>query len=516
MIHGDPPATLVEREIKFRLPEDGDAGAVRTLIESAGFRLEPDRALTHEDHYLDTEDWVLHRAGIALRLRADGHRVRLEAKSVRSASQEALERTEWAQDAPERDPPWTALPDGPVAALLTPLAGLDLVPRLRVIAHVRNERETWRWLRDDHALGSMTLDRVLLGAAAPAAYREVEIETLNGASEALGAVRRAIEGGLGVAASAETKLEAALRAAGIEPPQRDERAYALSPGDRLADVAHKTFGRHLARLLWNEPGARLGVDPDYVHDMRVASRRLRTLLQVLGDATPEETRKAFARDLRRVGRALGRVRDLDVQLSRVAALHAESAEFERPALDVFARWLTIRRARQRARLLERLDSERYAAFVAVARAWAEAPPAGAALGSAGGVPAYHAAQRLAATRLRDLREAYETAERSLAPGDLHALRIVAKKLRYTVEYFADLTGPGAPRRAKRLARFQDFLGERQDAVTLLERMRQYARTIPRGDRELALGAGSVLGHLARLTHTKRGDLRRAWEDLGEE
>jgi CHAD domain-containing protein len=509
---------------------------VRAAIESAGFRLEPDRALTHEDRYLDTDDWALHRAGIALRIRADGQRVRLEVKSLRSTSEEALERTEWAQDAPEGDPPWTALPDGPVAALLWPLTGLRVLERLRVIATVRNERETWRWLREDHALGSMTVDRVLPGAAAgptaagptaaaapggngaaatPASYREVEIETLNGADEALGAVRRAIEGGLGVEASVETKLEAALHAAGIVPPRRDERAYALTPGDRLVDVAHKTLGRHLTRMLWHEPGARLGVDPERVHDMRVASRRLRTMLEVLDEAIPSDTRERFAGDLRRVGRALGRVRDVDVQLVRVAALRAESAEFERPALDVFARWLEIRRARERTRLLGRLDSERYAAFVAEARVWVEAPPPSADSGSAAVAPAYHTGQRLTSARLRDLLEAYDTAERSLAPEDLHALRIAAKKLRYTVEYFADLTGPGSARRAKRLARFQDFLGERQDTATLLRRMKQYARTIPPGDRELALGAGSALGHLGRLAHTKRGDLHRAWGDLGE-
>lgn len=519
----DPAETVLEREIKFRLPEGRDAGTVRAAIESAGFRLEAGRALTHDDRYLDTDDWALHRAGVALRVRSDGSRVRLEAKSVRSASDEALQRTEWSQDAPDGDPPWSTLADGPVAALLWPLAGLHVLARLRVIATVRNERETWRWLREDHPLGSMTVDRVLPGAAgrngaaaAPGSYREVEIETLNGAAEALGAVRRAIEGGLGVAACAETKLEAALRAAGTALPERDERAYALTPGDRLVDVAHKTFGRHLTRLLWHEPGTRLGIDPDHLHDMRVASRRLRTMLEVLGEAIPVEAREAFARDLRWVGRALGRVRDLDVQLQRVAALRAESAEFERAALEIFARWLEIRRGRQRTRLLERLDSERYAAFVAEARAWVEAPPPAGAPGSAAVAPAYHTGQRLTSARGRELHEAYASAERSLAPEDLHAVRIAAKKLRYTVEYFADLTGPGSARRAKRLARFQDFLGERQDTATLLRRLKQYARTIPHGDRELALGAGSALGHLGRLAHTKRGDLRRAWEDLGEE
>ncbi|HSQ61390.1 MAG TPA: CYTH domain-containing protein, partial [Acidobacteriota bacterium] len=119
------PTTFTEQEIKFRLPEGGDPGRIRATIEAAGFRLEPEAAVTHEDRYLDTEDWVLFRAGIALRLRADGRRVRLEAKTLRSRSEEAMVRTEWAQDAPPGDPPWDAsvFEPGPVTALLWPLRG---------------------------------------------------------------------------------------------------------------------------------------------------------------------------------------------------------------------------------------------------------------------------------------------------------------------------------------------------------------------------------------------------------
>ena len=403
---------ITEREIKFRLAEGGDGGAVRAAIEAAGFVLAPEPLLTHEDRYLDTGDWLLYRAGVALRLRVQGARVMLEAKSHRSASKEALERREWTQAPPPGDPPWPeGLPDGPVAALLQPLASLRAVERLEVVARVRNVRKAWRWLRGEEALGSVTVDQVEIDPARTAAsngdagrprvrYREIEIETLNGADEALGEVRRAIEERLGLAASAETKLEAALRASGAVLPERDERAFVLHPGDRLLDVAWKTLGRHVGRMLWNEPGTRLGADPEYVHDMRVATRRLRTALDVFTDAIPEEAREPFARDLRWVGRALGRVRDTDVQLLRVAALRAEGSDLERAALGIFARALEIRRGRERARLLARLDSERYAGAVAELRAWVDAGPPAAAQGSPAGLPAYATAHRLVAQRHR--------------------------------------------------------------------------------------------------------------------
>jgi CHAD domain-containing protein len=509
---------MIEREIKFRLPEGLDPSRVREAVEAAGFRLERAEAVAHEDRYLDTDDWVLYRAGLALRLRGDGRQLRLEAKTLRSRSSESLERTEWAQDAPSSDPPWTALDPGPVTALLQPLAGLRALERLRVRARLQNERECFRWLRGETALGSLTVDRVSAfdgPEAPPHHFEEVEVESANGEGEALSEVRRAVEERLGIEANVASKLASALAAAGERAPEQ-ERAFALNPADRLVDVAHKTFARHFARLIWNEPGSRLGVDPDYVHDMRVAGRRLRTALDIFAGAIPEEPRKGFSDDLRWMGRALGRVRDLDVALGQVTLLAAEAPALERPALSIFAQTLALDRARRRLRLIERLDSERFAAFVAAARAWVAAGPPPPASVPAGGVPAYTGGPRLAAAETGAMGEVYERAERTLAAADLHALRIAAKRARYALEYFGDLEGPGMMRRAKRIAGLQDYLGAHQDAGTLLRRMKKYAKTIPRRDRDLTLAAGSVLGHLERAARLRRGELQRAWERVWEE
>ena len=491
---------LIEREIKFRLPEGRDPATVRAAVESAGFQLEPSGTVTHEDRYLDTENWTLYRAGIALRLRAEGHRLRLEAKSLGSSDEKVLAREEWVQDAPAADPPWDALDPGPVAGLLHPLAGSHVLTQLLVRARVRNDRECFRWLRGETLLGSFTVDSV---SAPPARFREVE--------SALGEVRRAVESKLGLEQSVETKLGAALAAMGERLPERDERAYGLNLADRLLDVAHKTFGRHLARLLWNEPGARLGVDPEYVHDMRVATRRLRTALEVLAEGFPDALIAELAEDLRWIGRALGRVRDLDVAIVHVERLVAEATSHERPALRIFAQGLEVRRAERRLRLVERLDSERFGVFAARSRAWADAGPPTASTVPEGAVPGFAVAPRIVARWVDAMREAYAKAGDTMELTDLHALRIAAKKARYAAEYFADIEGHGATRRAKRIATLQDFLGDQRDAVSLWEGMRRYARTVPKKDRELVLGAGSVLGHLERAARLRKSDLRLAWD-----
>ena len=367
---------VLEREIKFRIPEGRDAAAVCDAIEGAGFRLESSGFVTHEDRYLDTDDWILYRAGIALRLRREGARLTLQAKTIQSQTEEVLTRTEWAQEAPPTDPPWESLPDGPVAALLRPLAKLRVLERLTVRARVESERKMFRWLHERELLGSVTLDRVREAGSQNGgeSYRELEVEALDGAAAALDEVRAAVERRLDLRTSVESKLAAALATAGEKLPELSERAYALYEGDRLADVAAKTLGRHLTRMFWNEPGTRLNLDPKYVHDMRVATRRLRTALQVFAMAIPEETRESLGRDLRWIGRALGSVRDLDVGLRRVAAMVSRAPEHERAALYVLARYLEIKRARRRMRLLRRLDSKRYEAFRERTQRWLEGGP----------------------------------------------------------------------------------------------------------------------------------------------
>jgi triphosphatase len=518
---------MIEREIKFRLPEGVGAQRVREAVESAGFRLTPGPSLAHEDRYLDTDDWTLYRAGIALRLRSGARGVHLEAKTLRSTSERALVRTEWSQEAPEGDPPWAMLAPGHVAALLQPLAGLHVLERLRVRARLRNDRECFGWLRGDTPLGSLTVDHVnaMNGSdKAPVAFDEVEIEAEgpdDGAAEglrdrSLEEARTAVEAALGVQANVASKLATALAAAGQRAPERDERAFAVHPADRLTDVAHKTIARQFERMTWNEPGTRLGVDPEHLHDMRVAVRRMRTALDLFESAIPDHPRREFASDLRWIGRALGRVRDRDVALGHVAALAADAPDLETSAWRIFRHALDLERARARVRLIERLDSERYAAFLERARVWvAGAAPAGAEV-PAGGSPAYTVAPRLIAERMGSLAAAYEEAERLVDQPSLHAFRIAAKRARYAHEYFGETGGTRSSRRAKRLAQLQDFLGEHQDAVMLLQRLRKYAKSVPARDRELTLSVGSAMGHLERAARMRRVDLRRAWSEAREE
>jgi len=515
---------MLERELKFRISEADSPEEIRGALERAGFQLTPSGALSHDDRYLDTEDWLLHRAGLSLRLRREGTELRLEAKTIASTNAESMERLEWSQPALDTGPPWSHLPEGEVQGLLEPLASLHAVNRLGVRARVASEREIFRWSRQDETLGSVTLDHVgedprsgEVGAETGAQrrhYRELELELREGAPDVLRDVRTALQDSFGFHPSAETKLSAALDAAGIQVPLLDESPFKPHESDRLADVAVKNMGRQLARMFWYEPGTRVGVDPEYAHDMRVATRRLRTALLVFADVIPGKARREWQRELRWIGRGLGRVRDCDVELERVKKMAAGAPDPERSALLIFANRVEIKRARRRAKLLRRLDSPRFVALKALARPWIEMR-ADQALVREGDAPAYIAGPRIVADWDRRMLEACRIAEQNPTVENVHALRIAIKHTRYAVEYFSDLEGHGAKHRAKQLGRLQNVLGARQDAAVVLRHIRRYAATIPEEDRDLLLGARSAIEKIDRAARVKKSELQQVLK-LGAE
>ncbi|MEJ2326812.1 MAG: CHAD domain-containing protein, partial [Chromatiaceae bacterium] len=87
---------------------------------------------------------------------------------------------------------------------------------------------------------------------------------------------------------------------------------AIQTLDLRKDAARKPLYFHFLRKLYHEPGTRLGEDIEELHDMRVATRRMRAAFQVFGDYLDMDKMKVFLKGLRRTGRALGAVRDLDV------------------------------------------------------------------------------------------------------------------------------------------------------------------------------------------------------------
>ncbi len=237
----------------------------------------------------------------------------------------------------------------------------------------------------------------------------------------------------------------------------------MTGDDVVAEAGRKVLRFHLARLIAREAGTRTGHDPEELHAMRVATRRMRAAWRVFGDGfRPESTRKYRTR-LRDVAAKLGAVRDLDVLVMSLEQYRADLPEAERLGLEpLITQWRTERDL-ARAVLVRELDSKGYRRFVDEYRTFVLSPGMGAAI--VGPTEPHHVRDtagshiQLAYEQVR----AYQSVLRWADVATLHQLRIAGKWLRYTLEFVKEPLGPEASMLIERVVALQDHLGLLNDA-----------------------------------------------------
>jgi CHAD domain-containing protein len=314
-------------------------------------------------------------------------------------------------------------------------------------------------------------------------FVEVEIELRDGRPDGLDEIAGEL-----VSAGAEPgkglpKLFRALgrtSAYGPSPPSFEEMRGRLR--DQLREIE-----RH-------DPGTRLGRDPESLHDMRVAVRRLRALLRAGTELVATDTGELDDR-LKELGRVLGEVRDLDVLLARLdaeaAGLGGEDAKRAGSLLAI----LRTERSCSRSRLLAALRSDEYLALLDdTARTIDELEPSGSAV----------TLEELADEAFAKLRKAVRKLPGEPANEELHAVRKKGKRARYAAEL------AGRKKLVKRAKKLQDVLGDHQDAVVAAERLRELAGgSAP----EQALVAGRLVEREEERRNEARARWPKAWQKL---
>ncbi len=192
-----------------------------------------------------------------------------------------------------------------------------------------------------------------------------------------------------------------------------------------------------AIFLAHEPGTRLGEDPGELHDMQVASRRLRTAMRLFEEALP--TRAGKLRDEPRwIARTLGEVRDLDVQPERLEGWISKVAPEDREPLGALVTVLEEQRAKARKRMLRAFDSRRYTRFVEGFIAFLERGPSRRS--KAARRPILDVAPDQVRRRYRRVRKIGDLITEESPAEDYHKLRKRGKRLRYALEFFHDVYG----------------------------------------------------------------------------
>jgi CHAD domain-containing protein len=233
--------------------------------------------------------------------------------------------------------------------------------------------------------------------------------------------------------------------------------------DHVAEAGRKLLRFHFARMLAREAGTREGGDPEQLHAMRVATRRMRAAWRVFGDGFRQDRTKRYRNRLRDVAGRLGAVRDLDVLLEAAEAYRESVPRTEQRALEpLFAGWRAVRED-ARVLLLHELDSDGYRRFVEDFRVFVQTEGA-AVLPVAPTQP--HRIRDTTPTRIWRTYErvrAYEPVLRWADVETLHDLRIAAKWMRYTIEFVREPLGTGVEPLITRVVALQDHLGLLHDA-----------------------------------------------------
>jgi triphosphatase len=244
---------------------------------------------------------------------------------------------------------------------------------------------------------------------------------------------------------------------------------------------------HLARMLHFEAGARSGEDPEDLHKMRVATRRMRAAWRVFGDAYRRKARRRYVKELRSVASALGEVRDIDVLLEDLEAYIAKLPGPGREAVEPLRSAWRRQREVARKRMVGRLDSKPYREFVDDYLDFTESPGAAEIkmqLGQPSLVRDTAGSRILAAyERVR----AYQTIITWADIQTLHSLRIEGKRLRYTLEYFSEVLPVSSRQLIAQVTEMQDHLGLLNDADVAARTTREWlnlnAPVLPARSRE---------------------------------
>lgn len=304
-------------------------------------------------------------------------------------------------------------------------------------------------------------------------YSHSQLTMLGGAAGVDGALEISVAGPFAELDAARAAEKADLWEALFQQPvsflvrsnaRQPTEAPAIRPTDTLDEAWRHVMHAQLAAMLAHQPLAALGSDPAAIHQMRVATRRMRAALGVFGPVINADALTAVRTGLKDTARLLGAVRDLDVLLAGLAAYTGDLPGPARAELTPLADAWAGRRRAAHTELARHLHSRRFRQFADDLRAVTRA-----AGQQAGGPPArvLEAAPAAIYTAYGLLRA--HDARLGESPGveALHRTRIAAKRFRYTLEFFAGMLGPEADAVVAAMTALQDHLGLLNDASMAL-------------------------------------------------
>ncbi|MFP5218632.1 MAG: CHAD domain-containing protein, partial [Actinomycetes bacterium] len=419
----------LEVERKYDAPAAGRPLPDLTRVPGVAAVEELDDGLL-EAVYYDTPDLRLARSGATLRRRTGGRDAGWHPKLPATAG--------------ARHEITAPLRGRTVPVALAKLArsrsrGAPLAP----VAQLRTTRSVLQLRADDgRVLAELADDTVLAELVgeptATSEWRELEVELVDGDDALLDAVETALLASGARRSGSASKLGRLLGERTLPPPARDRR----TAGDAV--LAH--LREHVDELVARDPLVRRD-EPDSVHKMRVATRRLRSALKTFRPLLDRERTDPLRDELKHLAGVLGAARDAEVLRDRLLEhVHAEPAELVLgPVAQQITDDLGGRYRRAHRAVVRELDGARYLQLLEDLSALVSEPP----LTERAQRKARKELPRLVGRMWHRLRAARAAADAARTDGErahlLHEVRKTAKQARYAGEAVAPVLGRDAAR-----------------------------------------------------------------------
>lgn len=489
-----------EVESKWRIGSTEDVDTLVRALEEAGARVSEPSILVVRDRYLETSDRFFHAAEARCRLRSENGRFELNLKGTGTPNGAVHGRIEQTVELPDASTEQEALDRVHAEVLESVLGGR----RLDLLFAIENRRIRREVHLADGSVAELCVDDASAfanGRAVP--LREVELELLRGDEEIFGRLVATLTKKLGLEPEDASKFDRSVRGLGLSLPSVSVPRVAYAPSDRLAEVARQWIHRQLAILRKNEPGVRVGLAEEAIHDMRVAARRTRSALRAFREVLPDAA-PSLEKEARWLGRALGQGRDLEVQIEYLFGRAAELDAAHREALEPYRALLMERQRTEAGEIVSALNDERYRRLLDSLQALVLSVPSE----RQGKKSARKGGRKVLKRALERLLDRYPRhLDEDVADAKLHELRKELKRVRYTAEFLEPIADSGVADFVRRTKKLQEVLGDHQDASTGLAMVREDAGEAAAGSPSAA-AVSAAMDRLAERVGADKASLRR--------
>jgi triphosphatase len=512
----------VEIELKLVLDSQDREPAIVSKMREQGYRFKQPDHVKNVDIYLDTFDWLLMKNKLSLRYRTTNGTPMYTLKSMGTIGEGIAKRMETEVRLEEP----VEVPADVHAKQIGELIDDIIYPR-KLVEHIqiRTDRRRYKVVAPEGAEMELSFDtssfstRGLHKPKRAQKLQEMEAEIITGSETALRPLASLLARAFHLQASCSSKLEVAIDRLGVViPSKKPPEELRVRLDDRLDLAVRKILTYQLQRFREQIPGVQHDIDIEFVHQARVATRRMRSLLLLFGNAVPLSTGVYFGGELKWLGEMLGAVRDLDVFLLNLSQFKRQIVFFPEKKKKIFEDWIEKLRRKSVNDLICALESPRYGNFERCLIGFLERPLPLHPRASQAKKPVREIAPIVITEKYNAVLKQGHTVLENPKLKEFHRLRIQMKRLRYACEFMASAYEGELDKFINRTVEIQDCLGEIQDTVFT----RGFVDHLFENWRNKLVGPALVfiLGEIyqlqAEIAREKQGGFRKMWERLASE